>query len=163
MVTSPKIQPNPLNAPQGNAATNPLKQKRIWVCKVSSNQVDVMVLDDDVDLLTSVAELLSDSGYKVKGFADPESAVEFAVDRPFSVGLFDFRLGSLKNGLDVVETMQAMGSKASFVLVTADVERATQLRAMGLKVFEFMRKPVQPQELLDTVERALEVSQAKAA
>ena len=114
-----------------------------------------MLLDDDVDLLTSVAELLADCGYSVKGFADPESAVEFAVDRSFKLGVFDFRLGSVKNGLDVVETLQAMGSKASYVLVTADVERSTQLRAMGLKVFEFMRKPVQPQTLLDTVERAL--------
>lgn len=130
---------------------------------MANNHVDVMVLDDDVDLLTSVAELLADTGYKVKGFADPESALEFAVDRTFSVGLFDFRLGSQKNGLDVVETMQAMGSKANFVMVTADVERATQLRAMGLKVFEFLRKPVQPQELLNTVERALEASQAQAA
>jgi DNA-binding NtrC family response regulator len=127
---------------------------------MDNNQIDIMVLDDDVDLLTSVAELLADSGYKVKGFADPESAVEFAVDRNFKVGVFDFRLGSIKNGLDVVETLQAMGSKASYVLVTADVERATQLRAMGLKVFEFMRKPVQPQDLLDTVERAMELSRA---
>jgi DNA-binding NtrC family response regulator len=125
--------------------------------------VDVMVLDDDVDLLTSIAELLADSGYKVKGFADPESAVEFAVDRSFKVGVFDFRLGSLKNGLDVVETLQAMGSEAEFVLVTADVERATQLRAMGLKVFEFMRKPVMPDALLDTVSRALGQQLARAA
>ena len=127
---------------------------------MDNNQIDIMVLDDDVDLLTSVAELLADSGYKVKGFADPESAVEFAVDRNFKVGVFDFRLGSIKNGLDVVETLQAMGSKASYVLVTADVERATQLRAMGLKVFEFMRKPVQPQDLLDTVERAMGLARA---
>ena len=42
--------------------------------------IDILILDDDVDLLTSVAELLADCGYKVKGFADPESAVEFAVD-----------------------------------------------------------------------------------
>ena len=130
--------------------------------KIEGKNVDIMVLDDDVDLLTSVAELLSDVGYKVKGFADPESAVEFAVDQSFSVGVFDFRLGSLKNGLDVVETLQAMGSKAAYVLVTADVERSTQLRAMGLKVFEFMRKPVQPQELLNTVERAIEYT-ARAA
>jgi DNA-binding NtrC family response regulator len=122
---------------------------------VDNNQVDIMLIDDDVDLLTSVAELLAESGYRVKGFADPESAVEFAVDRSFKLGVFDFRLGSVKNGLDVVETLQAMGSKANYVLVTADVERSTQLRAMGLKVFEFMRKPVQPQALLDTVERAL--------
>lgn len=130
---------------------------------MDNKHVDVMVLDDDVDLLTSVAELLADSGYRVKGFADPESAVEFAVDRSFAVGVFDFRLGSLKNGLDVVETLQAMGSKAVFVLVTADVERTTQLRAMGLKVFEFLRKPVRPQDLLDTVERAMALSHQEAA
>jgi DNA-binding NtrC family response regulator len=62
----------------------------------------------------------------------------------------------VKNGLDVVETLQIMGSQAAYVMVTADVERSTQLRAADLKVFEFMRKPVQPQELLDTVSRAME-------
>lgn len=130
---------------------------------MSDKKVDIVVLDDDVDLLTSVAELLADCGYRVKGFSDPESAVEFAVDQQFAVGLFDFRLGSVKNGLDVVETLQAMGSKAEFVMVTADVERSTQMRAIGLKVFEYMRKPVQPEELLVTVERALQQAQLKAA
>ena len=125
--------------------------------------IDILILDDDVDLLTSVAELLTDCGYRVKGFADPESAVEFAVDQTFALGLFDFRLGSLKNGLDVVETLQIMGSKSEFVMVTADVERSTQLRATNLKVFEFMRKPVQPQELIDTVIRAMELADRKAA
>ncbi len=130
---------------------------------MSERKVDIVVLDDDVDLLTSVAELLADCGYKVKGFSDPESAVEFAVDQQFAVGVFDFRLGSVKNGLDVVETLQAMGSKAEFVMVTADVERSTQMRANGLKVFEYMRKPVQPEELLQTVERAMLQAQKKAA
>ena len=111
---------------------------------MDNSQIDIMVLDDDVDLLTSVAELLADSGYKVKGFADPESAVEFAVDRNFKVGVFDFRLGSIKNGLDVVETLQAMGSKASYVLVTADVERATQLRAMGTRFLNSCANPCNP-------------------
>jgi DNA-binding NtrC family response regulator len=129
----------------------------------NNSGVDVMVLDDDVDLLTSVAELLADCGYRVKGFSDPESAVEFAVDQGFSVGVFDYRLGSLKNGLDVVEILQAMGSKAAYILVTADVERSTQLRALGLKVFEFMRKPVQPQDLINTIERALQQQSALAA
>jgi len=122
---------------------------------MTKKDIDILILDDDVDLLTSVAELLADSGYKVKGFADPESAVEFAVDQTFALGLFDFRLGSVKNGLDVVETLQVMGAKATYVMVTADVERSTQLRADDLKVFDFMRKPVQPQELLDTVSRAM--------
>ena len=123
---------------------------------MAKKDIDILILDDDVDLLTSIAELFADSGYTVKGFSDPESAMEFAVDQTFSVGLFDFRLGSVKNGLDVVETLEAMGAKANYVLVTADVERSTQQRAADLKVFEFMRKPVEPQQLLDTVLRALE-------
>ena len=130
---------------------------------MTKKDIDILILDDDVDLLTSIAELLTDSGYKVKGFADPESAVEFAVDQTFSIGLFDFRLGSVKNGLDVVETLEAMGAKANYVLVTADVERSTQQRAADLKVFEFMRKPVEPQQLLDTVLRALESDNQLAA
>jgi DNA-binding NtrC family response regulator len=125
--------------------------------------VDILVLDDDVDLLTTTAELLADMGYKVKGFADPESALEFAMAQTFSVGLFDFRLGSVKNGLDVVETMQALGCKSVYVMVSADVESSTQLRATNLKLFEFMRKPVAPEVLLATIERALAQSHKMAA
>ena len=106
----------------------------------SDKHVDVLVLDDDLDLLTTTAELLADMGYKVKGFADPESALEFAIGQTFSVGLFDFRLGSLKNGLDVVETMQALGCKSVYVMVSADVESSTRLRAINLKLFGAVAK-----------------------
>jgi DNA-binding NtrC family response regulator len=37
------------------------------------------------------------------------------------------------------------------------------MRALHLKLFEFMRKPVQPEKLLETVERALEHAQRLAA
>ena len=130
---------------------------------MTKKDIDILILDDDVDLLTSVAELLADCGYRVKGFADPESAVEFAVDQTFAVGIFDFRLGSVKNGLDVIETLQVMGAQSTYVMVTADVERSTQVRAADLKIFEFMRKPVQPEELLDIVTRAMALTEKLAA
>ncbi len=130
---------------------------------MTKKDIDILILDDDVDLLTSVAELLADCGYRVKGFADPESAVEFAVDQTFAVGIFDFRLGSVKNGLDVIETLQVMGAQSTYVMVTADVERSTQVRATDLKIFEFMRKPVQPEELLDIVTRAMALTEKLAA
>jgi len=122
----------------------------------SDKQIDILVLDDDVDLLSSVADLLTDCGYRVKAFADADSAIEFAMSQSFALGLFDYRLGSLKSGLDVVEKMQAMGCKSVYVMITADVEQATQMRALHLKLFEFMRKPVQPEKLLETVQRALD-------
>ena len=128
-----------------------------------AKQVDIVVLDDDVDLLSSVAELLSDCGYRVKAFAYADSAIEFAMGQSFALGLFDYRLGSLKNGLDVVEKMQALGCKSTYVMITADVEQATQMRAVHLKLYEFMRKPVNPEKLLDTVRRALDHAHKEAA
>jgi DNA-binding NtrC family response regulator len=128
-----------------------------------SKQVDIVVLDDDIDLLSSVADLLSECGYRVKAFADADSAIDFAMGQSFALGLFDYRLGSLKNGLDVVEKMQALGCKSVYVMITADVEQATQMRAVHLRLFEFMRKPVNPEKLLDTVERALHHAQLAAA
>jgi DNA-binding NtrC family response regulator len=128
-----------------------------------ARQVDILVLDDDIDLLSSVAELLTDCGYRVKAFADADSAVDFAMGQSFALGLFDYRLGSLKTGLDVVEKMQMLGCKSVYVMITADVEAATQMRAIHLKLFEFMKKPVQPEKLLETVERALNHAQRLAA
>lgn len=130
---------------------------------VDNRHIDIMIVDDDIDLLTSMAELLADFGYKVRGFSDANSALEFAVDRTFSVGLFDYRLGSLKNGLDVVESLQSMGCKACYVMITADVEQATAIRALHLNLFDFMKKPVEPEKLIGTVRRAMDHAESLAA
>ena len=127
------------------------------------NRVDILIVDDDVDLLTSLAELMTDCGYSVKAFPDADSALEFALDRRFSVGLFDYRLGSLKTGLDVVENMQQMGCSAAYVMITAEVEQAVKMRAVHLKLFDFMRKPVEPQKLIETVEKAMIQARLAAA
>ena len=63
--------------------------------------------------------------------------------------------GALENLIAEVGRGEAM--------VTADVARSTQMRAADLRVFEFMRKPVQPQELIDTVGRALAFTDRAAA
>jgi len=129
----------------------------------AAKHVDILLVDDDIDLLASMAELLADCGYRVKACSDADSAVEFAMDRAFSVGVFDYRLGSLKNGLDVVESLQSMGCKSAFVMITADVEQATAIRALHLNLFDFMKKPVEPEKLLSTVRRAMDHAQHLAA
>ena len=40
-------------------------------------------------------------------------------------------------------------------MVSADVESSTRLRAINLKLFDFIRKPVAPEVLLETIGRAL--------
>ena len=138
-------------------------QPQGWSMTRKPTGTDILIVDDDTDLLVSVAELMMDLGYKVKACADAESALDFAMTETFKVGLFDYRLGSLKSGLDVVENIQAIGCKAVCIMITADVERATQVRAGHLKLFEFMRKPVEPDKLIGTVQRAMALALKQAA
>lgn len=108
-----------------------------------AKQVDIVVLDDDVDLLSSVAVVLAQRlRLSREGVCRCRLCNRIRHGQSFALGLFDYRLGSLKNGLDVVEKMQALGCKSTYVMITADVEQATQMRAVHLKLYEFMRKPV---------------------
>ena len=40
--------------------------------------VDILIVDDDIELLGSLAELLTDFGYKVKACVDADCALDFA-------------------------------------------------------------------------------------
>jgi two-component system C4-dicarboxylate transport response regulator DctD len=116
---------------------------------------DILLVDDDPELLASVHDILETMGYRVKACAGAEAALDAALSRDFAIGVIDYRLGSVKNGLDLIEELQIYHPNAKFVMITADVEKATQLRAAHLHLFDYLRKPIPPQTLISTVRRAL--------
>ena len=122
---------------------------------MNGSKLDVLLVDDDEELLASVEDILKGLGYRVKACASIEAALDAALSRDFAIGLIDYRLGSLKNGLDLIEELQVYNPGAKFVMITADVERATQLRAAHLRLFDFLRKPIPPTTLISTVKRAM--------
>jgi len=118
-------------------------------------KLDILLVDDDAELLATVEDILKSMGYRVKACAGIEAALDTALSRDFAIGLIDYRLGSLKNGLDLIEELQIYHPDAKFVMITADIEKATQLRAAHLQLFDYLRKPIPPQTLISTVKRAL--------
>jgi DNA-binding NtrC family response regulator len=122
---------------------------------MTESKLDILLVDDDADLLPIVEEVLTSLGYRVKACSTTDSALDVALCRDFAVGLIDYRLGSVKNGLDLIEELQLYRPKAKFVMVTADVEAATRMRAAHLRLFDFLHKPVEPAALISTVKRAL--------
>jgi DNA-binding NtrC family response regulator len=122
---------------------------------MADTKFDILLVDDDRELLGSVEDILNAMGYRVKACADVEAALEAALSRDFAIGVIDYRLGSVKNGLDLIEELQVYNPSAKFVMITADIEKATQVRAAHLHLFDYLRKPIPPQTLISTVKRAL--------
>lgn len=122
---------------------------------MADTMFDILLVDDDRELLGSVEDILNSMGYRVKACAGVEAALEAALSRDFAIGVIDYRLGSVKNGLDLIEELQVYHPSAKFVMITADIEKATQVRAAHLHLFDYLRKPIPPQTLISTVKRAL--------
>ena len=120
----------------------------------------VSVVDDDPSVRRSLARLVKGAGYRVEAFA---SANEFLA-RPPEEGpaclLLDVRMPGL-TGLDLQETLAIAAHSTSIVFITGYRDVRASVKAMKGGAVDFLTKPVDDQELLGAIERA--VARAGAA
>ena len=120
----------------------------------------VSVVDDDPSVRRSLARLVKGAGYRVEAFA---SAHEFLA-RPPEEGpaclLLDVRMPGL-TGLDLQETLAIAAHSTSIIFITGYRDVRASVKAMKAGAVDFLTKPVDDQELLGAIERA--VARAGAA
>ena len=120
----------------------------------------VSVVDDDPSVRRSLARLVKGAGYRVEAFA---SANEFLA-RPPEEGpaclLLDVRMPGL-TGLDLQETLAIAAHSTSIVFITGYRDVRASVKAMKGGAIDFLTKPVNDEELLAAIERA--VARASAA
>jgi FixJ family two-component response regulator len=120
----------------------------------------VSVVDDDPSVRRSLARLVKSAGYRVEAFA---SAHEFLA-RPPEEGpaclVLDVRMPGL-TGLDLQETLSIAAHWTSIIFITGYRDVRASVRAMKAGAVDFLTKPVDDQELLGAIERA--VARAGAA
>jgi FixJ family two-component response regulator len=120
----------------------------------------VSVVDDDPSVRRSLARLVKGAGYRVEAYA---SAHEFLA-RPPEEGpaclLLDVRMPGL-TGLDLQETLAIAAHSTSIIFITGYRDVRASVKAMKAGAVDFLTKPVDDEELLGAIERA--VARAGAA
>jgi DNA-binding NtrC family response regulator len=125
---------------------------------VTAPKATLLVVDDEKHQRESLQMILEDEGYRVTLASDGREALAKAADVRPEVVLTDLKMPGL-TGMDVVKTLSSLQDgplPPKVILVTAhgSVERAREAHRLG--AFDYMSKPVVPDELLFRVERALE-------
>lgn len=119
----------------------------------SSSSVKVFIVEDDEGMRRSLQLLVRSIGFEVEAY---ESAEDFlagaSIDRPGCV-LADLRLPGM-DGVELLRTIRQRGILMPLVILTAygDVESAVDGCKLG--ALEYLEKPVDPEALVDCVERA---------
>ncbi len=115
----------------------------------------VFVVDDDPSVRGGLARLFKSVGLAAEAFA---SAREFLGRAPIegpACLVLDVRLPEL-SGLDLQEELARAGVAIPIIFITGHGTVPTSVRAMKAGAADFLEKPVDEQELLDAVRRALE-------
>jgi two-component system response regulator FixJ len=115
----------------------------------------VYVLDDDKGVLRSLERLLSSANFEPVVFDRPDTFLDAA--KTFKTGcvLLDVRLPGM-NGLDVQAQLKRMRSDLPVIIVTAQGDVQTAVRAMKAGAIDFLEKPYSDHALLGAIEAAFE-------
>jgi DNA-binding NtrC family response regulator len=114
----------------------------------------ILLVDDDVDVRHLMEHTLIDGGYEVDATGTVQDGHEMLEGQPYDLVIADARLPD-RSGFELVDEAREKGVPA--LIVTG---YAFNLPRDDLSRFEFLMKPVRPNELLRAVERALRAEKA---
>ncbi|MGH2604835.1 MAG: response regulator, partial [Dehalococcoidia bacterium] len=115
----------------------------------------VLVVDDDADVRTLLADLLQGEGYKVrqaKSAAEAEASV--AKDPPDLV-MMDVQLPDM-DGIGLLRKLKLEHADLEVIVMTAFGSSSTAIKAMEHGAYDYVTKPFEIDDLLATLKRVFE-------
>jgi DNA-binding NtrC family response regulator len=120
-----------------------------------SNKERILVVDDEVNARTALAELLGDEGYEIETAADAFKALGKVESFAPHLILTDLKMPGM-DGIELIKRVRAMDTPATFVVMTAFGAVDSAIEAMRAGAFEYLTKPLNFDELVLVIDRALE-------
>ena len=139
---TPELRPSP--AP-GNGGPGPV----------------IFVVDDDSDLRRSMDDLLREHGWTVEAYASAEAFLD--AYRPGAEGclLVDAVMPGM-SGFALLQRLKDQGSRLPAIMITGNGDVHMAVRAMHAGAVDFLEKPVGNDELLASIDHALEQTRDSA-
>ncbi len=117
----------------------------------------VLIVDDERDIVKVLMIRLRGAGYEVVTAFDGAQAIFVAHKEKPDLIILDIRMPA-GDGFSVVEKLKHSTDTFSIpvIFLTGGPERDSEEKAMTLGARFYIKKPYDPEELLDAVKRALE-------
>ena len=120
-------------------------------------QKKILIVDDERDIVKVLTIRLRSAGYEVATAFDGSQAVFMALKEHPDLILLDVRMPA-GDGFSVAERLRRSGIDPPIpvIFLTGTPEKNSQEKAQELGARFYIKKPYDPEELLDAVRRALE-------
>ena len=122
----------------------------------SAGAATLFIIDDDAGVRAAIEGLLKSVGLRSECFATPQEFLSRQHPNGPSCLVLDVRLPGV-SGLEVQHQLAEMGVHVPVIFITGHGDIPMTVRAMKSGAVEFLTKPFRDQDLLDAIQRALDL------
>ena len=115
---------------------------------------NVLLIDDEEDFVTTLAERLQLRGITAKTATDGELGLRLIKDETFQVVILDVLMPDL-GGLEVLKQIKAFNPHIPVILLTGHGDSQQSSRGIQLGAFDYLMKPFDIDELIKKIEEAI--------
>lgn len=114
----------------------------------------ILIVDDEEVARITLADILLLEGYDIRTAQSGEAAVDLLSQEPFDLMILDLKMPGM-NGMDVLARMVKSQADISVIILTAHGTIDTAIQAIRYQVHDYLLKPVSPDQVIESVQRAL--------
>src|SRR5690606_15689071 len=114
----------------------------------------ILVVDDDVAFCSLLQTFLKKKGFDVTNIFTGKEAVEIINKSDFDVVITDIRLPD-SDGMEILKRVKEKDFTTQVILMTGYTDIKTAVNAMKQGAFDYVGKPINPEELLNTINASL--------
>jgi DNA-binding NtrC family response regulator len=119
----------------------------------------ILLVDDEPSILSMLSTLLKGEGFEIQPALGGEKAMELLRVESYDLMVTDIRMEPV-GGLELLEHARKTYPAMAVMVVTAYGSVETAVEAMKIGAFDYVTKPFKVDEMLITVQRALEYRRA---
>ena len=114
----------------------------------------VLIVDDEEELATTIAERLQIRGIQAQTATDGETALKMIEANPPQVVVLDVMMPGM-GGIEVLQRMNAQNLKIPVILLTGYGSTEQGMEGMKLGAFDYLMKPCDLNNLIGKIQEAV--------
>ena len=115
----------------------------------------ILIVDDDVALCETAADIFGEKGYMVDVAYNGEEAEKKFTEKFFNVALLDIRLPDME-GTELLRILRKVRPATEAIMITGYASLESSIVALREGAFAYLIKPLAMDEVIATVEQVLE-------
>ena len=114
----------------------------------------ISIVDDDAAMRDALVGLLRSLGYDARGFASAEDFLACSDLERFACTITDIQMPGM-NGFELKEQLDERHGTLPVIMITARSEPGLKEKAISIGAAYFLHKPLEPEALVDCLEKTL--------